>query len=88
MPSMEVILDRRVKSTKRDGAGNIVALCHPTESWSPRRLADVLRDIRGGRRSYYIEEPERRRYVRVVDGSPRITLDETSQKWLDVLPRN
>ena len=84
---MEVILDRRVKSTKRDGAGNIVALCHPTASWSPRRISDVLRDISAGTRSYYIEEQERRRYVRVVSGPPRATLDETSQKWLDVLPR-
>jgi hypothetical protein len=81
-------MDRRVKSTVRDGVGNIVALCHPSESWSPRRLSDVLRDITGGKRSYYIEELDRRRYVRVVDGSPRTTLDETSKKWLDVLPRS
>lgn len=79
-------MDRKVKSTMRDQGGNIVALCHANESWSPRRLTDVLRDISSGTRSYYIEELERRRYVRVVDGPPR-TIDETSRKWLDVLPR-
>jgi hypothetical protein len=78
-------MDRRVKSTKRDEGGNIIALCHPNASWSPRRLADVLRDISGGKRSYYVEELERRRYVRVVDGAK---LDETSRKRLDMLPRS
>jgi hypothetical protein len=80
-------MDRRVKSTTRDASGNIIALCHPNQSWSPRLLTDVLRDISGGKRSYYVEDLERRRYVRVVDGSARRMLDETSQKWLDVLPR-
>jgi hypothetical protein len=81
-------MDRRVKSTMRDEGGNIVALCHPNASWSPRRLADVLRDISGGKRSYYVEELERRRYVRLAAGAPAARLDETSRKRLDMLPRS
>jgi hypothetical protein len=79
-------MDRKVTSTKRDKAGTIVALCNPNESWSPRRTADVLQDISGGRRSYYVTVRERRRYLRVVQGSLQTTADESRADALETLP--
>ncbi|HVJ21048.1 MAG TPA: hypothetical protein VM686_36810 [Polyangiaceae bacterium] len=71
-------MDRRVKSTKRDKSGNIVALCNPTEAWSPRKLVDVVRDINGSKRSYYVKESDRRCYVRIVSGELQTTADRDS----------
>ena len=79
-------MDRRIKSTKRDKSGNIVALCNPTEAWSPRKLVDVVRDINGSRQSYYVKETERRSYVRVVSGELQTTSDKNSGNSLDKLP--
>ncbi len=80
-------MDRRVKATKRDRSGNIIALCNPGQNWSPRRTADVIQDINSWRRSYYVEELPRRRYVRVVDGHALQTTDDTKSKNnLDNLP--
>ncbi len=61
-------MDRRVRSTKKDRNGNIIALCNPGQSWSPRRANDVVRDINSGRKSYYVQEKARRSYVRAVSG--------------------
>jgi hypothetical protein len=61
-------MDRRVKATKKDREGNIVALCNPGQSWSPRRTKDIARDISSGAKSYYVQEHERRSYVRSISG--------------------
>ena len=79
-------MDRRVKSTKRDKSGNIIALCNPAEAWSPRKLVDVVQDINGSRRSYYVKESERRSYVRVVGGVLQTTSDKNSGNSLEKLP--
>lgn len=79
-------MDRRVISTKRDKAGKIVALCNPDESWSPRRTADVLQDISGGKRSYYVTVRERRQYLRVVSGSLQTGADKNRAATLETLP--
>ena len=80
-------MDRRVRATKRDRAGNIIALCNPGQTWSPRRTADVIQDINSWRRSYYVQELTQRRYVRVVDrGTLQTTDDTTSKNNLDNLP--
>jgi hypothetical protein len=76
-------MDRRIKSTKRDKAGQIIALCNPSEAWSPRKLVDVVRDINGSKRSYYVKESERRSYVRVVGG---VLQTDDSGNSLDKLP--
>lgn len=81
-------MDRKVTATKRDRVGNIVALCNPAEDWSPRRAADVIKDIQSNKKSYYVEEIPRRRYVRVVSGkSLRTTADDSSQNSLEKLPQ-
>jgi len=81
-------MDRRVKSTKRDKSGKIIALCNPTEPWSPRKMVDVVRDINGSKRSYYVKESERRSYVRVVGGELQTTADSNSGNSLDKLPNS
>jgi hypothetical protein len=80
-------MDRRVKATKKDRNGNIVALCNPGESWSPRRKADIIKDISANKRSYYVEEAARRVYVRIVAGdSLQTTNDASSLNNLEKLP--
>ena len=80
-------MDRRVMATKRDRSGNIVALCNPGQSWSPRRKADVIKDINSSKKSYYVQELTQRRYVRVVGPDALMTTDDaTSKNSLDNLP--
>ncbi len=79
-------MDRRVRSVKRDKRGNIVALCNPGAAWSPRRKAEVIRDILDNKTSYYVQEHERRSYVRVLEGETlRTTRDTTSENSLENL---
>jgi hypothetical protein len=61
-------MDRKVTAVKKDRNGNIVALCNPGQSWSPRSKKDVVSDIRAGRKSYYVEQVPRRAYLRAVSG--------------------
>ena len=76
-------MDRRVRSVKRDRSGSIVALCNSEARWSPRRKADVIRDIVENKKSYYVQERERRAYVRVVDGDKlQTTRDESNANCL------
>jgi len=79
-------MDRRVKSTKRARDGKIIALCNPGQPWSPRKMSDVIKDINSNKQSYYVEETERRTYVRVNEGTLRTTTDETSPNHLGTLP--
>lgn len=61
-------MDRRIKATKKDRDGNIVALCNPGQNWSPRRTKDIVRDINSGAKSYYVQDQDRRFYVRSISG--------------------
>lgn len=79
-------MDRRVTTTKRDRSGAIVALCNPGQSWSPRKLRDVIKDITSARNSYYVKEAERPTYVRVVSGALTTTNDVASANHLNNLP--
>jgi hypothetical protein len=53
-------MDRKVTATKRDRNGNIIALCNRGQSWSPRRIADVIKDILNNKSSYYVHDVDRR----------------------------
>ena len=80
-------MDRRVRATKKDRNGKIIALCNAGEKWSPRRSADIVKDIQMNKKSYYVEEAPRRKYVRVVSGGLlQTTSDETNSNSLDRLP--
>lgn len=79
-------MDRRVRMTKRDAKGKIVALCNPGQPWSPRKVADIIKDINRNKSSYYVKESDRRKYVRVVSGSVETTTDASSANNLQNLP--
>jgi hypothetical protein len=82
----EAPLDRRIKSIKKDRKGNVVALCNPGASWSPRKVPDVMKDITSNERSYYVQETGKKTYVRVQDGALRTTNEADSKNNLDSLP--
>ena len=80
-------MDRRIRGIKKDSHGNIVALCNPGESWSPRRVRDIVRDIRSAARSYYVEESGQRTYVRLLSGGVlQTTRDARNANNLSSLP--
>jgi hypothetical protein len=80
-------MDRRIKSVKKDRRGSIVGFANRGASWSPRRAADVIEDILTNRRSYYVEQADRRAYLRVVAGTKlESTNDATSPNHLDNIP--
>ena len=80
-------MDRKVTAAKRDKQGRIIALCNPSEGWSPRKSADVVKDIQLNKRSYYVQAAPRRKYVRVVSGGLlQTTSDATSKNSLEQLP--
>ena len=79
-------MDRRVKSTKKDRSGKIIAVCNQGQKWSPRSTNNVARDINSGRRSYYVQENERRSYLRTVSGKLEGGTSATGADILALLP--
>lgn len=80
-------MDRRVTGTKRDRQGKIVALCNKHADWSPRSTKDILKDIKQGLRSYYVQELPKRAYVRAVSRDTlQTTQDPASLNSLNKLP--
>lgn len=86
------MLRRKVTKSRKDSDGDIIALCNPSEDWSPRRKDDVISDIELNAYSYYviindskeveirvINDPDRGKYLRTDP-------DETSENNLDDLP--
>lgn len=83
-------MERRVTCTQKDKNGNITALCNPGMSWSPRMKDNAIREIELGIYSYYVQWPEKRTEVRVVNGPNgkylRTDRDNTTRNNLDDLP--
>ncbi len=80
-------MDRRVKATKKDKNGNIIAFCNPGEKWSPLSKNDVIKDIKSAKRSYYVQELPQKAYIRIVAGDLLQTnADKASSNNLDNLP--
>ena len=81
---------RKVTKTKKDSEGDILALCDPSEYWSPRSKADAISDIESNTHSYYVltgglrevdvrvvRDPSKGKYLRTdSDGTPRNNLDD------------
>ena len=83
--------DRPVSQTRKDTSGDITALCHPGESWSPRSKNDAINDIDSGTHRYYVDWPGgKRTWIRVVNGPSgkylRTDRDDTTRNNLDDLP--
>jgi hypothetical protein len=79
-------MDRRITAVKKDRKGTIVALCNPDESWSPRRVIDVMRDIGSGMKSYYVQLLPNRTYLRLISGNLQTSKDLTHGNSLTNLP--
>lgn len=63
-----------------------MAVCNSQAAWSPRKKAEVIRDILENKKSYYVQERTRRSYVRVVDGDKlRTTQDAENANCLENL---
>lgn len=48
-----IMIKRQVTHVKRNSEGDIMALCHPGEPWSPRSVLDVISDIGSGEFRYF-----------------------------------
>jgi hypothetical protein len=79
-----------VPRAAEDDDGDIIALCNPDASWSPRFKASAISDIENDRHAYYVKSGETETDVHVVDGPTgkylRTTADSTSDNNLDNLP--
>lgn len=83
--------DRRVTQTGKNSQGDITSLCNTGQSWSPRSKADAISDIENRLHTYYVQWPEKRTEIRVVDDRVkgkylRTDRDQTSKNNLDDLP--
>ena len=82
--------DRGVTRSRKDEDGDITELCNPGQSWSPRLKRDVINDIESGQHSYFVQAPNGRVDIHVVDGPTgkylRTDPDRTTRNNLDDLP--
>lgn len=81
---------RFVTRTRKDTDGDILALCHSAETWSPRLKRDAINDIESGLYEYSVAWSDGTTAIRVVDGPRgkylRTDRDATSRNNLDDLP--
>lgn len=82
--------DRRITHSRKDRNGDITAVGQPGQVWSPRMKADAIRDIESRSHTYFVQWPERRTEIRVVQGATgkylRTDRDATTRNNLDDLP--
>lgn len=83
---------RFVKKTHKDKYGDILALCGDNaDSWSPRKITDVINDIERGFHTYYVTLPGvGKTKIHVADGPTgkylRTDHDSTTHNNLNDLP--
>lgn len=83
--------DRPVTQTRKDGEGDILALCNPGSPWSPRKKYDAIYDIEHREHRYYVPWSDgTNTLIRVVNGPTgkylRTDKDDTQRNNLDDLP--
>ena len=82
--------DRRVTHSRKNLDGDITAIGNASQLWSPRVSADAIRDIELRTYTYFVQWPEKRTEIRVVDGATgkylRTDRDNTTRNNLDDLP--
>jgi Protein of unknown function (DUF3892) len=83
--------DREVTQSRKDDEGDILALCNPGASWSPRDKDDAIDDIEQGSHTYFVRVSGVGRVdIHVVDGPSgkylRTDPDRTTHNNLDDLP--
>jgi hypothetical protein len=83
--------DRQVTEVARDRYGRTLALANPAGDWSPVEADDAIVHIRNGVHRYFTGDPNRPRYVAVVQGSAgaflRSDRDTEKRNNLDNLPQ-
>ena len=81
---------RQVTHTRKDKDGDILALCNPGYSWSPRDKADAINDIDNGLHKYVVSVASPEVKIKVVKGQTgkylRSTRDSKNPNNLDKLP--
>lgn len=86
----EIMADRRITHSGKDWKGNITAIGNPGQYWSPVLSAQAINDIESRTHTYYVQWPEKRTEIRVVDGNSgkylRTDRDSTTRNNLDDLP--
>ncbi len=83
--------DRQVTQSRKDRAGDILALCNPGENWAKRSKQNAINDIEGGHHKYFVNVFGAGRVnIHVVRRSNgkylRTDPDRTSHNNLDDLP--
>lgn len=68
------MIERRITNTRINKDGKIVAVCNPSEWWSPRDVFEVINDIEQSFYVYYIQTEEQKLELKVANG--------TSEKYL------
>lgn len=80
----------QVTHTQKDKDGDILALCNPGSSWSPRNKADAINDIENRDPQYVVSVVPPEVNINVVNGPKgkylRSTKDSKSPNNLDNLP--
>jgi len=82
---------RDVRKTGKDSEGDITSLCNDGEWWSPRSKVGAIDDIESRTHTYYVQWPEKRTEIRVVNDRTkgkylRTDRDSTTKNNLDDLP--
>jgi len=83
--------NRAVTRTRKDGDGDIIALCNPSKPWSPRSTRDAIEDIESGEHAYFVLWPGGQKTpIRVVQKTTgkylRADRDDTKKNNLSDLP--
>lgn len=75
--------DRKITGSRKGYDGDILALCNPGKTWSPRFKNDVIRDIENNINSYFVEVNGKRIGVNIIlkRGSKHLISDK--QKTLN-----
>ena len=70
--------NRLITENKKSFNGNIIALCNPDESWSPRYKYDAIRDIESNNYNYFmmVNGKHINIKVRVINGNKQLVYDK------------
>lgn len=81
---------RKITRSRKDSDGDITAICHPGEWWSPVSKFQAIKDISSGTHSYYVTVGSQEVDIHVVNGENgpylRTDSDKTTRNNLDELP--
>jgi len=70
--------ERKITKTRKGYDGDILALCNPDESWSPRFKNDAIRDIESNLHNYFVEVNKDRFniLIEIKRGTKRLITDK------------